>query len=133
MLEQVTDYTYLGLQISADLKWYVHFNIIVQPGCEAVLGRLKGYLTSHDVLSPRTTMMIIRALAVSKLKYGSAIWATDLVGSRSTAHTRLSKSNWDSIEETSNRALYKILDPLPPMLTTWHCIESLVGKAWVLW
>ena len=112
-LEQVSEYTYLGLRFSADLKWNVHFNSIVLPGCEAVLGRLKGHLTSHDMLSPKTAMMIIRALAVSKFKYGSAIWATDLVGSRSTPHTRLTKSNWDSIEDTFNHALYKILD-LPP-------------------
>ena len=78
-----------------------------------MLGRLKGHLTSHDMLSPKTAMMIIRALAVSKFQYGCAIWATDLVGSRSTSHTRLTKANWDSIEEVFNQAFYRILN-LPP-------------------
>jgi hypothetical protein len=65
------------------------------------------------MLSPKTATMIIRTLAVSKFKYGCAIWATDLFGSRSTSHTRLTKSNWESIEEVFNQAVYKILD-LPP-------------------
>jgi hypothetical protein len=110
VVEQVADYTtYLGLVFSHDLKWNEHVTRVVMPGIDATLGRLKSHLTAHDMLSPKTAMMIIRSLAVSKFKYGCAIWATDLFPPRAAQRTRLQKTYWESVDDLFKSALFKVL------------------------
>ena len=69
VIGQVTDCIYIGLIFSYDLKWNEHVTRVVKPGVDTTLDRLKSHLTAHDMLSPKTAMMIIRSLAVSNFKY----------------------------------------------------------------
>ena len=82
---------------------------VVIPGVDATLGRLKSHLTAHDMLSPKTAMMIIRSLAVSKFKYACAIWATDLFQPRAAQRTRLQKTHWESVDDLFKSALFNVL------------------------
>ena len=108
-IRTVREWKYLGLLWSDDLKWNRHFKEIVLPGCEAVASRLSKHLASYDMLSPATSMMLLRTLMVSKMKFGCAVWATDIHSQRHAPTTRLKKENWDKLEAIFDDSLKLIL------------------------
>ena len=89
ILQEVSDNSYLGLQISNDLKWSIHINNVCKKA-NATLGFLRRNLRNVPENCRKTAYI---SLVRSVMEYGATIWNPYL------------KRDIDKLEKIQNRAI----------------------------
>lgn len=70
LLEQVTTYKYLGIDITANLSWQAHIDYIVNNA-----NRMLGYLRRNFSMAPSSLKLLLyKTLVRSKLEYACSVW-----------------------------------------------------------